>query len=610
MKWLPLLKSGRSLPVQIYRKLGLGQKIIIPFLGVFLSVIMLGTFILGTWFTRTLEANLYQEVDSFSNRVQQDFQTVHQTLDTQVRLLANQEAIRQALTKRDRAAMLQKLLPFKAEFNLDLIKVVDENQGVWADLRQGFLLQALLEDEIAIASASAGLHMTDVMTVEDDRQVLLIAVAPVKSAAGIVGGLIIGQSVSHDLIQKIAAGSSKSLVVFSGQRAIATSDLQLLKHPLQPLSVKEPARSIQINGNSYIAKSSLFSGRSQSLVVEVLYPVKPLQQAQNTLWINILILSGVGSITVVIIGSLIGRILAAKLNAQFQSLQKALKDLRNAQAQLIQTEKMSSLGQMVAGVAHEINNPANFIHGNVTHLDRYLQELFELIGLYDDRVPEPKIQAFRQDIDLDFIQEDSTNILKSMKAGTERISQIVLSLRNFSRLDEAEMKTVDIHEGLESTLLLLHHRLGHLLKVQKEYSDLPEIECYPAQLNQLFFNLFQNSIDAIEERLTTDHDRPGEIVVKTEMKDNHSILISITDNGCGMSSEIQHCVFDPFFTTKPVGQGTGLGMAIVYQIIQQHEGRISIESSPGKGTQVQMTLPIQTKKPPADAARGLEEIQK
>jgi two-component system, NtrC family, sensor kinase len=590
MKWLSLMIQHNPLS-RFYRRLGLEQKIIIPFLGVFLSVLMIGAFVLGTWFTHTLEGNLYKEVDSFSTRALQDFQTIHQTLDTQVRLLANQEGIRQALVRTDRAAMLQLLLPFKAEFDLDLIKVVDVNQSVWADVRKGFLLQAHLEDRIATASASSGLHLTDVMTVSDDRQVLLVAVAPIKSAEGIVGGIIIGQSVSHDLVKKIAAGSSKSLVVFSKHNAIATSDPQLLQQPLQPLSPKEPARSIQINKHSYIAKSSAFSGRSQSLLVEVLYPVKPLEQAKNALWINIVILSGLGSITVVVIGSLIGRAIAAKLNAQFQSLQSALKDLRAAQAQLIQTEKMSSLGQMVAGVAHEINNPANFIYANVTYLEQYIQSLFALIGLYGDRASEPTIQAFRDDIDLDYIQTDSAKILKSMQTGTERIIQIVLSLRNFSRLDESEMKTVDIHEGIESTLLLLNHRLGHRITIQRKYADLPQIECYPAQLNQLFFNLLDNAVDAIEERLGNQKDIPGEIMIQTWINDRHQTIVHIQDNGCGMSPNTQERIFDPFFTTRPVGQGTGLGMAVVYQIIQQHGGEIAIESAVGVGTEVQIRLP-------------------
>jgi two-component system, NtrC family, sensor kinase len=580
---------------QFYEGLGLGQKIIIPFLSVFLSVLLLGSFILGSWFTRTLELNLYQEVDSFSVRVSQDLQSVQQSLDTQVRLLATQDVIQQAIARRDRSALLQHLLPLKAEFNLDLIKVVDANGGVWLDSRKGFSYQTRLEDEVAISSASSGLHLTDVMTVADGSRVLLVAVAPVKSTEKVLGGIIIGVFVNDDMMNKIAAGSSKSVVAFSNQKAIATSDLKLLEKPWQPLSVKESAKPVRINKQSYIAKSLIFAGRSQSLLLEVLYPVNALNQAKDALWINILILSGLGSATVIIIGSIISRAIAAKLNAQFHSLQQALKDLRNTQTQLIQAEKMSSLGQMVAGIAHEINNPANFIHANITYLRNYIQDLFVLVGMYGDRAPDDKIQAFLKDMDLDYIQQDSDKILKSMKAGTGRITQIVLSLRNFSRLDESEMKTVDIHEGIENTLLLLNYRLGQTIEIQKKYSNLPLVECYPAQLNQMFLNLLTNAIDAVEEEQTTG---AGRIVIETEVGDSitehcQQIMIRIQDNGCGMSPETKHRMFDPFFTTKPVGQGTGLGMAIVYQIIKQHDGEMAIESGVGQGTELTVTLPIQ-----------------
>jgi signal transduction histidine kinase len=281
-----------------------------------------------------------------------------------------------------------------------------------------------------------------------------------------------------------------------------------------------------------------------------------------------------------------------QLSQAHDDLSQALRELQQIQAQLIQTEKMSSLGQMVAGVAHEINNPVNFIYGNLDHTNNYVQNLLELVDLYSQQYPHPTpaIQEKTETIDLDFLVEDLPKTLSSMRNGTERIRQIVLSLRNFSRLDEAQVKLANIHEGIDSTLLILNHRIKQGVEVIKKYGELPPVECYPAQLNQVFMNILGNAIDALLER----PEQPNkQIVIRTEKVENHEILVTICDNGSGITPEIKDKIFDPFFTTKEVGKGTGLGLSICYQIVKKHHGQISLISQPGQGTEFAIALPIQ-----------------
>lgn len=289
----------------------------------------------------------------------------------------------------------------------------------------------------------------------------------------------------------------------------------------------------------------------------------------------------------------------ASLKHQAHQLQETIRALQQTQAQLVHNEKMLSLGQLVAGIAHEINNPVNFIHGNISYIRSYVDDLIEVIQAYQKQYsePTPQIQEILEDIDIEFIQSDVPNIMSSMNAGTQRIIKIVESLRNFARHDEAHIKRVDIHEGIESTLVILSHQLimgnAHEIRIVKEYQDIPMVECYASHINQTLMHIFQNAIDALSEKFQTiqEYSYPT-IWVCTEARKN-SIVIKIKDNGAGMSAEVCQRVFDPFFTTKPIGQGTGLGLSTSYKIIvEQHRGQLTCVSTPGEGTKLTIEIPM------------------
>jgi signal transduction histidine kinase len=287
-------------------------------------------------------------------------------------------------------------------------------------------------------------------------------------------------------------------------------------------------------------------------------------------------------------------VLAASFNQLIQRVSEYTEELKQTQSQLIQTEKMSSLGQMVAGIAHEINNPVNFIGGNIDYANGYIQDLADLVTLYQEYYPNPPdaIQERIEDIELEFLREDLPKTLSSMKMGADRIHEIVVSMRNFSRLDDGKMKPADIHEGIDSTLVILNHRLKQGIQVIKEYGNLPPVECFGSQLNQVFMNVLGNAIDALEEVKKKDKGFSPTIWISTEVMADNAVTVKIRDNGPGIATASAQQIFDPFFTTKSIGKGTGLGLAISYQIVAKHQGKIEMNSQIGQGTEFAITLPV------------------
>jgi len=291
------------------------------------------------------------------------------------------------------------------------------------------------------------------------------------------------------------------------------------------------------------------------------------------------------------------RRLQTKLQENNMQLSQAMEDLQKAQLHLIQNEKMAALGQLVAGIAHEINNPISFIYGNLKYTSQYIKDLVAIIQVYQQEVPHPtnKIQQIIEEVDLNFVMNDVQSLVDAMNRGVDRIRGVVLSLQNFSRSDEAQLKQVDIHEGIDNTLVMLQHRLvtnksRPTIEIHKDYRS-SVVTCYPSQLNQVFMHLLNNAIDALEgERQAESH---PQIRISTEMTANNTVKVCVADNGKGITEQVISRVFDPFFTTKPVGQGTGLGLSISYQIIvQKHQGKLTCHSIPSQGSEFIIEIPL------------------
>jgi len=291
----------------------------------------------------------------------------------------------------------------------------------------------------------------------------------------------------------------------------------------------------------------------------------------------------------------------AESENQTTELNQTLRELKEAQVQLLHSEKMSSLGELMASIVHEINNPVSFIYGNLSHVEIYTQDLLHLLRLYEEEYPNPskEIQDQIEEMDLDFLLEDLPKVMSSMQMGSDRIREIVKSMQSFSRSDSSNMTLCDLHDSMDSTVLILRNRLNPQknrrdIEVVKNYGELPLVECYSGQLNQVFMNLISNAIDALEEAAEERPDTLLKIYIRTEVVEKDRVRVQITDTGSGITAQVKERMFEQFFTTKKIGKGTGLGLPIVYQIlVENHRGILQCESEPGKGTEFIIELPVQ-----------------
>ncbi|WP_348228015.1 sensor histidine kinase [Trichocoleus desertorum] len=394
---------------------------------------------------------------------------------------------------------------------------------------------------------------------------------------------------------------------------LKSADKSLAAIAQQMVSQQEGIKLLPIDGTwKYVAYLPL---KEANWSVALVIPRESIESQLRSLDVIALVIVGLTGAMIVVLWQVQAReqgqlkksneLLEQRVAERTAKLSTTLDQLQQSQLRLVQNEKMSALGSLVAGVAHEINNPVNFISGNISHANEYARDLLQLLQLYQKHYPHPhpEVSDCADTIDIDFLAEDLLKILTSMRMGANRIQQIVLSLRNFSRLDQAEVKHVDIHEGIDSTLLILQHRCKAnsqrpAIEIIKEYSPLPLVECYAGQLNQVFMNILSNALDALEERENQSHaatlqQSPSTIRITTHQQSRDRIAVCIADNGLGMTPEVQQRIFDPFFTTKSVGKGTGMGMSISYQIVTaKHQGQIWCESFLGEGTKFWVEIPI------------------
>ena len=653
----------RTVLCRTYSKLPLQQKISIPFAFVFFGLWLSGTVSIGYYFLRHLERRQLREIESLAALVVQQFQNKTETLRLHATVTVESENILKGLENTNEIILLQRLLPLKLLLELDLVQVIDIQDRLLVDLKLNRISNSEIDHEIALSQVMNGVSFSTIVDAKNNNTFsssVLIATAPIKSNQGVVGGVIIGRVINAKFLSEISQKTNTSIVIFKDNKIVASSlpnaeKFSWLPPPGTPQNTFSESE-IKLGDRSYLGKTvPIFEINQSQLQLVVMSSLHALENAKQNFLIGLVVFSVVGSVVAIIVGYILSGLMVARINSvtqateklandnlwvqlpvlyndeldrlakAFNRMAKKLKDrdetlkikveqleetlqkLYFTQSQLIQSEKMSGLGQMVAGIAHEFNNPVNFIYANIEPAIHYVDDLLYLLDLYKEAYPDPpeSIADTLEDIDFDFLVQDFQDLLTSIKSGAERISAIVRGLRTFSRLDQSGIKVVDIHENLEATLLVVQHRIqGNIqekissirdIQVIKKYGDLPLVTCDPGELNQVFLNAINNAIDALDElRSDTENPKIPQIVLKTEYSDCSSVKITISDNGCGMSEEVKAKIFDPFFTTKPVGSGTGLGLSINYSIIVDHcRGKLRCHSIPGEGTDLIIELPLE-----------------